>query len=317
MDPVTHALTGIALARVGLNRLTPRAAWLVAVAAVVPDIDFAAGLISGDAGVLKWHRGPTHSFVAVPVLALLCVAMFRTLRQNVPWIGGTIAAAAGVLSHILLDELNPWGVRWLWPFTNRWFHLDIVSPRDPWLAATLLVMLGAPHLSRLVSAEIGASKTSGRGSAIAGLLFCVLYLGGRQQAHMIAEEALQSRVYGGLTARRIAAVPQPYNPLAWRGLVATSRDMRVVDVNLLLPVDPDAAAVQYPASPSAALSAAFATETYSLGREHLSWSQPETIPDGENVRVRFEDLRVPLEYSAEVTTAGSIVSERVRIRHFE
>jgi inner membrane protein len=317
MDPVTHALTGLALARAGLNRLTPRAAWLVAVAAVAPDIDFAPALIAGDAGVLEWHRGPTHSFVAVPVLALLCVALFRALRQDVPWIGGTIAAAVGVLGHVLLDELNPWGVRWLWPFTDRWFHLDILSPRDPWLAVTLLVMLGAPHLSRLVSAEIGASRTSGRGSAIAGLLVCVLYLGGRQQAHLIAQEALQSRVYGGLTARRIAAAPEPYNPLAWRGLVATSRDIRVVDVNLLLPVDPDAASVHYPADSSAALAAAFATKTYALARGHLSWSQPETIPDGDNIRVRFEDLRVPLEYHLEVTPSGGIVSERVRIRHFE
>ena len=39
MDNLTHTLTGVLLARAGLNRLTPRAMLIVIIAANVPDFD--------------------------------------------------------------------------------------------------------------------------------------------------------------------------------------------------------------------------------------------------------------------------------------
>src|SRR5208282_1041290 len=68
MEPVTHFLTGACLSRAGLNRKTAYATLAAVLAAEAADLDIFWGL-RGPVDELKHHRGITHTFWAVPVIA--------------------------------------------------------------------------------------------------------------------------------------------------------------------------------------------------------------------------------------------------------
>src|SRR6204780_1923063 len=68
MEPVTHFLTGACIGRAGLNRKTAYATLAAVLAAEAADLDILWGL-AGPVEGLKHHRGITHTFIAVPVVA--------------------------------------------------------------------------------------------------------------------------------------------------------------------------------------------------------------------------------------------------------
>jgi inner membrane protein len=157
MDNLTHSLTGLVLARAGLDRLTPRASLILLLAANTPDIDIITAW-GGAHGYLDHHRGITHSLLALPLVA----ALPPLVAWRFSW-GAYLASTVGVLSHLLMDWTNIYGIRLLTPVTERWFRLDIISVVDPWIWAVLILTTLWPLLALLVSGEIssGASCTSG------------------------------------------------------------------------------------------------------------------------------------------------------------
>ena len=77
MDNLTHSLTGIALARLGLAKRVEGAALTLALANNLPDIDLVSGFW-GRVAYLEHHRAITHAFPASPFLAAgLAVVLSR------------------------------------------------------------------------------------------------------------------------------------------------------------------------------------------------------------------------------------------------
>src|ERR1022692_2876889 len=230
MDPLTHSATGLFLGRAGLNRFSEQAPWILVLAANAPDIDIVT-LAGGPLNYLNYHRHLTHSLAAWPVMALLPVLAVRLFtRKPFRWLGAYAISLAAVASHLLLDYTNIYGIRFLLPFSGRWFRLDLTSVVDLWIWGVLLVGLAGPLIARLVNAEIGArTKSAGRGFAIFALLFLALYNAGRGVLHARAVATLDSRIYAGAAPQRVAALPGAVNPLAWRGLVETREFYSVVD----------------------------------------------------------------------------------------
>src|SRR5580698_28194 len=68
MEPVTHFLTGACLGRAGFNRKTAYATLAGLLAAEAPDLDM-FWQIAGPVKEFQHHRGITHTFWAVPVVA--------------------------------------------------------------------------------------------------------------------------------------------------------------------------------------------------------------------------------------------------------
>jgi len=295
MDPLTHSVTGLFLGRAGLNRFAPHAPWILVLAANAPDIDIVT-LAGGQLNYLHYHRHLTHALAAWPLMALLPVLAVRLCtRQPFRWLGAYAISLAAVASHLLLDYTNVYGIRFLLPFSGRWFRLDITSVVDLWIWAVLLMGLAGPVLARLVNAEIGArAKSNGRGFAIFALLFLALYNIGRGVLHARATATLDSRIYAGEPPQRVAALPGPVNPLAWRGLVETREFYSVVNFSLLEEFDPSRGSIFYKAEPTPAMQAANNSSTF---REFFRFSQfplERTIPmaDAEGgTRVEAMDLR--------------------------
>src|SRR5271157_4253334 len=68
MEPITHFLTGACIGRAGFNRKTAYATLAAVLAAEAADLDI-LWEFAGPVEELKHHRGITHTFWAVPVVA--------------------------------------------------------------------------------------------------------------------------------------------------------------------------------------------------------------------------------------------------------
>src|SRR5439155_7482791 len=177
-------LTGLALSRAGLNRLSPRATAILLLAANVPDIDVVTSSF-GPLTYLNYHRHLTHSLLLAPVMAFLPLLVVRLVtRKPMEWKRAYLVSIAGLASHLALDLTNVYGVRLLLPFSARWLRLDTTSVVDPWIWGALILSVIAPALSGLIGSEMGEKrKRPGRVAATLALLFLLLYDSGRAVLH--------------------------------------------------------------------------------------------------------------------------------------
>jgi inner membrane protein len=303
MEPVTHALTSIALGRAGLNKLTRAATPMLVVSGLIADVDWISRLGGADA-FLRGHRTVTHSIAGTAaIIAVVGAAFWLAGRKSAKYSVGIFSALAicaiGAGTHLLLDLLNGYGVKLLWPFRAKWYAWDLADSVDSWILFFLLVGLLIPELFRLVHDEIGAkSKRNGRqGGAILGLALVGLVIAGRAFAHERAIALLDARTYGGQTPLEVAAFPRPSNPVLWSGVVETDNAL----VNLEVPLglgrefDPELADTHFKPQSSHTLNNAIASseavEFLNFARFPLASVQPE----GAGFQVRLRDMRFESE----------------------
>ena len=300
MDNLTHSLVGLALSRAGLNRLTTQATAILLLAANAPDIDVVSAA-GGSLAYLHYHRHLTHSLLMAPVMALLPVLLVRLVsRKPIAWHLAYLVSLVGVASHLALDLTNIYGVRLLLPFSARWLRLDLTSVVDPWIWTALLLAVIAPALSRLVAGEIGASGAGsrpaqpGRTPALLALAFIFLYNGTRAVVHQRALAILDSRIYLGAAPLGIAAFPDTFNPLAWRGLVEGSRFYALFDLNVRKQFDPTTGPFFYRAEDSPALRRASETEPFKIFgafAQYPIWTVTPISDPPNGSRVQLTDMR--------------------------
>jgi len=147
VDNLTHSLVGAVLGRMGLKRLSPRAMPALIISANLPDIDsFVAKWFGTTART--FHRGFTHGIGGLVILPFLTVAIImfwerlRPGKEGPLKLGGLLLACfIGTLSHPVLDFMNTYGVRFLEPFSHRWFYGDTLFIMDPWIWIALIIGL--------------------------------------------------------------------------------------------------------------------------------------------------------------------------------
>jgi inner membrane protein len=295
MDNITHSLTAVALSRAGLNRISPRALVLLLLSANAPDADI-LGASGGALRYLEIHRGYSHSLLGLPFMAALSVLVTAAIyRGRLPWLKAWLVCCAGVASHLLLDWTNSYGIRLLLPFSSRWSHLDINSLYDGWIMAVLAFAAIWPYFSRLVSGEIGSRAPTGKGTAIFALSFFVLFDCTRAILHAKAIGELQTRLYDGSPPIQTAALPEPFAPWGWTGIVETARDYRQMAIDTSAQLEPQNAAIFYKPPVTPSLKRAEATEPFRFFLYFARfpvWSQ-EAIPLGASTGKRLDltDLR--------------------------
>jgi len=139
MDPLTHTLVGANLSATRLGEKTRLAAAALVIGANLPDVDGITYFIDSDLA-LGFRRGWTHGVLALLLLPLMQTALLMvwarlrpdpSRRVDARWL--LALSAIGIWSHPFLDWLNTYGMRWLMPFSGRWFYGDSVYIMDPWL----------------------------------------------------------------------------------------------------------------------------------------------------------------------------------------
>jgi inner membrane protein len=318
VDNVTHTLTGLMMARCGLDRTTPRGgALMLMLAANAPDIDVVTGF-PGSLNYMLYHRGYTHSLAMAPVMAVLPLLLARWIgRAEISW-RSYLACLAGVLSHLLMDWTNVYGIRLLLPFSSRWLHLDMTGIVDPWILAILFLALGAPALAGLVSSEIAGRKRAAPVAAWAWLALVGVtgYEGFRFVAHQRAVAVMSSYLYGGETAPVVAAIPNTLDPLRWRGVV--EGDGFVLDIDYLLTEDynPALGEVDYPTLKSAAIDAAKTTRPFQVFEQfnQLPFWKVQPAQSGKAVQVELIDLRFGTPRDPGFAVATALVGPGGKVR---
>ena len=296
------------MGRAGLNRKTALATATLTLAAEAPDLDVISRFWGGGFS-LNHHRGFTHSFLGVPLLAAVVVGFMyliwrargrKTRDPNLPPRWGVLfgyACLAGV-SHILLDFTNNYGVRPFWPFSERWISWDIIFIVEPVLLVVLILGLILPGLGSLINEEIGVRRKGppGRVAATFALVTVFTYWGLRDYEHRRAVAALESHMYENADPVRVSAYPYWVNPFLWHGVVETPVFFATLDVNSFTPeIDPEGQ-MQILYKPEETAVTVAAKQSY-LGRVYLSWAQyplteTEQLEVGQAAYVvRFRDLR--------------------------
>ena len=309
MEPITHFLFGATLSRAGLNRKTALATATMTLAAEAPDLDILGRIFGNSVFGFAHHRGFTHSFLGLPLIAAVVVGFIyliwrlrrrRTRDPNLPPRWGLLFAYAYLagLSHILLDFTNNYGVRPFWPFSERWYSWDIVFIVEPVLLVILILGLILPSLFSLINEEIGARQKGpkGRFAATIALLGVVACWGFRDYEHRRAVAMLESQTYQGSEPLRVSAYPYMINPFRWYGVAETPAAFAMMNVDSLTPeIDPEGR-MQIRYKPEETPITLAAKKSY-LGRVYLDWAQYQ-VTETEQVNegpvayiVRFRDLR--------------------------
>ena len=312
MDNVTHSLVGLMMSRSGIDRKVAHAAPLMMIAANTPDIDVIS-LFGGPVTYLEWHRGYTHALISAPVMALIPPLILLWRGRFTLW--AYLFSLIGVLSHLVLDWTNIYGIRMLMPFSARWLQLDITDVVDPWILATLFLALAAPAFAKLVSSEIASQTASSpkRGWAWFALIVLLGYEAGRYIAHERALAVMGAHLYDGSIARRLTAVPNRFNPFHWRGIVEGDGFVTIVPVDLTSDFDPRAGRIDYAAPPSPMIDAAQRTLAFQVFGRFNQLPFWKVTPVAGGTLVQLIDLRFGtperpgFQASAEVNTAGEVL----------
>jgi inner membrane protein len=307
MEPFTHFFTGACIGRAGLNRKTAYATLGATLAAEAADLDV-FWAIRGPVDGLKHHRGITHTFIGVPVVAAVTVGLVWLLHrwnekrrhrklnaanlspgEPVPlrlqprpvhwgWLYLTCFIAA--LSHIALDWTNNYGVRPFFPFNPRWYAGSFMFIAEPVLWAFFLLALIMPWLFALTDREIGARRTRfrGRGWAIFALAAMSALWVWRWTEHAQARALLENTQVASAPVSRTAIEPYPINPFQWHAILETPRFYQTAEVNTrtgAIDSDPQTDVLFKP-DDTPAIEAA--KRTY-LGQVYLDWGTWAVVRD--------------------------------------
>ena len=323
MDPVTHFMTGACLARTGFNRRTAYATLVMTLAAEAPDLDTLWG-IRGPIASFQHHRGWTHTLLGLPIDAAVVVGavwLWHQWRLRKPrpsikpghhfsWLADPQphwpllfgCALLALLSHLLLDWTNNYGLRPFFPFNPRWYAGSFVFIVEPVMLLLLITGLVAPALFGLISSEVGARRERfrGRGWAAFALVGILALYAVRGYERLHAEDLARAADYGNVPILRSTVSPYPINPFRWHGVVETPNFFQISTIDSL--ADQVATTSQEdlffkpPETP-----ATLAAKHSHLGRAYLDWSSfplvtqtltdPATDLPGATTTVTFRDLR--------------------------
>jgi inner membrane protein len=309
MEPVTHFLTGACIGRAGFNRKTAYATLAAVLAAEAADLDVLWGF-TGPVEELKHHRGITHTFWAVPVVAGVVVGAIwifhicresrqkrkasaspqgdslvqkvkaPTARQPVQWGWLYATAFIAALSHLLLDWTNNYGLRPFFPFNPRWYAGSFMFIFEPLLWALFFLALVMPWVLGLTDREIGARRDPfrGRGWAIFALAGMVALGCWRWAEHAQALAMIQNSNIASEPVTRIAVEPYPVNPFRWHAILETADFYQTAEIDTRtgsLQSDPHRDVLYKPVDTPAVEDA----KQTLLGRVYLDWGTWAVVRD--------------------------------------
>lgn len=294
VEPVTHMLTGACLARAcGFPARARYATAACVIAAELPDADYVYRL-GGPLVYFQHHRGWTHALWSLPLQAAFVVLMFwllhrlrrtwkkrRSRDEPAPtrWLELGGMALLALLSHILLDWTNNYGVRPFAPWNPHWYAGELVFIVEPLLLLVLGLALLLPFLFSLQNREIGIDRErhSGRGLAVTALLLMVTLWVFRGLQRHDALTLLRAQELRGGPALRTSMDPYPINPYQWHAIAETPLNFQTGTADTrtgILQTDPQ----QILAKPQTTLATLAAKHSW-LGQIYLDWSQFPMVVD--------------------------------------
>lgn len=229
MDSLTHALSGALAARAaGPARAAGRVppihvrGWVGLWSGLFPDADGLLRLID-ELMYLAWHRGVTHSFVLLPLWALLvggALHLAYRRRYHPCWMIALAGLAIAV--HILGDIITAYGTTILAPLSDFAPAPGWVLVIDPWLTLLVIVAL-------LASRHRPSPATALTGIGVVGAFVLFQALINHEVAGLGRERAAELN----WPDAEVRALAQPFSPFNRMVIVQRNGDYERTRVNLL------------------------------------------------------------------------------------
>jgi inner membrane protein len=212
MDSLTHIVLGACIGEVLAGKqLGKKAMFWGILTQSLPDIDFVASFWMNPVNDLLAHRGFTHSFLFIilvaPMLALVAERWHRphnyTLKKWILFFG------IEMLVHIVLDACNAYGTGWFEPFSHyrASFHLLFVA--DPLFSIW-------PFIAFVVLLFSRSSYPNRRKWAVAAFILSTAYTGlsiiNKLSVDRSVQQVAQQK---GITWKRYFSTPTPLNNMLW------------------------------------------------------------------------------------------------------
>jgi inner membrane protein len=311
-------LFGAALARSGLASRTALGGTALIVGANLPDLDGLA-YFAGPAADLAWRRGWSHGVLALGLLPFGLTGLLLLVNQwrRRAWPTSDARAViprrllflsfGAILSHPVLDTLNTYGVRWLMPFSGRWFYGDALFIVDPWV--WLLLGTGVVWSWLLRRRRTAAQELPAR------LILCLtmLYMAAMWVSGVLARNTITQKSEEMFNGRvgQIMAAPIPISPLTRRFVLEQDSVYRVGTFRWLADPQVDVTSLRSFPRGRPVHPALTAAESTQVMRRFLSWARYPTFtvqqmgPDSYLVQVidlryardsgrGFGSLRIPI-----------------------
>jgi len=293
MDNLCHSLVGAALSESGLKKRTALATPTLIIGANLPDIDVLA--IPFGHGI-DFRRGHTHGIVALILLPLLLALAMRwwSRRRAVDgfdfrWT--MVLAGIAIVTHPFLDGMNTYGVRWLMPFSGRWYSADSLFIVDPLMWGALAA---GWWLSRRASrAGSARPERPARIALSASAVYIALMIAGSVWTRStVMEDLARSSSTPAQEVTRVVISPRPLSPVARDIIFQEGSSYRFAEASViqrgwsLLPIPELPLNADHPAARAAA--------STPEGRKFLVWSQMPyfTVAEGaSSASVRLDDAR--------------------------
>ncbi len=244
------------------------------IGANLPDVD-ALAYFWGPAADLAFRRGWTHGILALTLWPFALTGVILLLDRGLRWARRAslpsgvapgqllLLSSVAILSHPILDTLNTYGMRWLMPFSGRWFYGDTLFIVDPWLWLAL-------GLGVLLSRRRGST-----GPARIALWLTFVYLLGMAVSGIAARRIASREIVAisGEAVERLMISPFPVNPFVRSVVVEQGEVYRAARFRWLDHPYLDPASVRmFPKGRTdhPAVQAAAAT---TVGRRYLGWAR--------------------------------------------
>ncbi|MEM8955810.1 MAG: metal-dependent hydrolase [Verrucomicrobiota bacterium] len=145
MDPISQGALGAVTAASAAGRENVRKATLVGwVAGMLPDADVFIRSAADPLLTIQYHRHFTHSFLFVPVGALVCAVVFWILTRR--WWKLSFGrlylfSFLGYATAGLLDACTSYGTQLWWPFSDERVAWHVISIVDPIFTGMMLILI--------------------------------------------------------------------------------------------------------------------------------------------------------------------------------
>ncbi|AXY75694.1 metal-dependent hydrolase [Paraflavitalea soli] len=212
MDSLTHIVLGACIGEVVAGkRLGKKAMFWGILTQSLPDIDFVASFWMNPANDLLAHRGFTHSFLFIALVApLLALAADRWHRpHNYTWRKWTLFFALEMLVHVVLDACNAYGTGWFEPFSHYRVSFNLLFVADPLFSIW-------PFIAFMVLLFSRTNYAARRKWAIASFILSAAYIGISVINKTSVDRAVKAEAqHQGIAWKRYFSTPTPLNNMLW------------------------------------------------------------------------------------------------------
>jgi len=223
LDIITHGLIGTLGSRTGYYQSFGRIATIsFLLGSIFPDIDIVVAILGPDF-IMRYHRGITHSIIAVPLFSLLVTFVISLIFKSKEYKIIYPMVVMGMYSHILFDLITSYGTVVWDPFSMKRYSWNLVFILDPF--TTIPVLIGLIISFKRKSLACKASFII--------FVFLAMYLLSSFYIKQSNTKYLYSYAKTNeIKVEKLEIYPRPLAPFYWLGVIESKDNYYRVNISL-------------------------------------------------------------------------------------